>query len=483
MLERARVVDHIIGRFDLLLVRELRSHAAGHFFARRFQVDFLARGKTLRPLLGNAGDYDHTVEAFGRACFQQQCRLHDRRAVWILNAHGLHPVFLAANDRGMHNAIEFVDSRAGFSYRGTCGTKCHLRQFRAIHAAIRIENPASKVPDHLVVNRLSRLHQGMRDTVCLHHMRPQRREHFPHHRLPRGNPACKADFQHQSLDNPFFTTEAQKDGEEFLSSSIAFSVTQCLRGGFYARDHSCTRFPRRIFAALSVLNISIAMVSGPTPPGTGVSAPATSATSGCTSPISVDPFLRNVSSRLEFPAKNLWNSAGSVTVFMPTSITVAPGFTKSRVIIPARPMAATRMSALRHTAGRSCVFEWQTVTVALALINSMAAGLPTISLRPTTTASCPEIGIWLRFRISITPAGVHGTRPGRWVERKPTFMGWNPSTSFPGSTARSTFFESTCGGSGNCTRMPSISSRRLRSSISASNSAVLTDSGGVSFSL
>ena len=98
-------------------------------------------------------------------------------------------------------------------------------------------------------------------------------------------------------------------------------------------------------------------------------------------------------------------------VFMPTSMTVAPGLTKSRVIMPARPMAATRMSARRQTPGRSCVFEWQTVTVALALISSMAAGLPTMSLRPTTTASRPAIGMLLRLRISITPAGVHGTSP------------------------------------------------------------------------
>ena len=42
--------------------------------------------------------------------------------------------------------------------------------------------------------------------------------------------------------------------------------------------------PVRSCAAVSVFFSSIAIVSGPTPPGTGVSAPATSATSGCTSP-------------------------------------------------------------------------------------------------------------------------------------------------------------------------------------------------------
>ena len=48
------------------------------------------------------------------------------------------------------------------------------------------------------------------------------------------------------------------------------------------------QLPRRRFIAVSVFFISIAIVSGPTPPGTGVSHPATSLTSrGLTSPISV----------------------------------------------------------------------------------------------------------------------------------------------------------------------------------------------------
>jgi hypothetical protein len=50
-------------------------------------------------------------------------------------------------------------------------------------------------------------------------------------------------------------------------------------------------------AAFTVLAISIAMVNGPTPPGTGVMAPAISATSGWTSPTKVEPLAKNVSSR------------------------------------------------------------------------------------------------------------------------------------------------------------------------------------------
>ena len=146
-------------------------------------------------------------------------------------------------------------------------------------------------------------------------------------------------------------------------------------------------------------------------------------------------------------------------------------------------MAATRMSALRQTSGRLRVREWQTVTVALAFSSSMATGFPTMSLRPTTTAFCPSMGILLRRRTSITPLGVQGTSPGRCVDKLPTFTGWNPSTSFSGDTASNTFFESTCLGSGSCTRIPSISSRWFRVPTICSSSSVETESGGASFSL
>src|SRR5439155_25211600 len=46
---------------------------------------------------------------------------------------------------------------------------------------------------------------------------------------------------------------------------------------------------RRSSAARTVFFRSIATVSGPTPPGTGVSAPASSATAGCTSPTTTEP--------------------------------------------------------------------------------------------------------------------------------------------------------------------------------------------------
>src|SRR5262249_31676208 len=96
-------------------------------------------------------------------------------------------------------------------------------------------------------------------------------------------------------------------------------------------------------AASTTLVSSIALVIGPTPPGTGARYPATLATSSATSPVS--------------PA--------SVRV-IPTSTTAAPGLIMSAVISPGRPAAATTMSARDTSAARSRVPVWHSVTVAFS---------------------------------------------------------------------------------------------------------------------
>src|SRR6185369_5152322 len=107
--------------------------------------------------------------------------------------------------------------------------------------------------------------------------------------------------------------------------------------------------PAIVQAARTVLTIRQAMVIGPTPPGTGVIAPATcEASAKLTSPTSFD-----------LPP-------GPGTRLMPTSITVAPGLIQSPRTISGRPIAATSRSALRHTAGKSRVLEWAIVTVAFS---------------------------------------------------------------------------------------------------------------------
>ena len=57
--------------------------------------------------------------------------------------------------------------------------------------------------------------------------------------------------------------------------------------------------------------------------------------------------------------------------------------------------------------------EWHTVTVAFSASSSCAIGLPNRFERPTTTASAPSSSTPAWASSSITPAGVHGRRPGR----------------------------------------------------------------------
>ena len=127
--------------------------------------------------------------------------------------------------------------------------------------------------------------------------------------------------------------------------------------------------------AVTVLARRQAIVMGPTPPGTGVIAPATAtALSKWTSPTSLvlpDPSARP-------------------TRLIPTSTTVAPRFTQSPGIISGRPTAATRISARLQTSPRSRVRLWAMVTVQLSPKSNCAMGLPTMFDRPTTTASIPE---------------------------------------------------------------------------------------------
>src|SRR5207244_1295660 len=137
-------------------------------------------------------------------------------------------------------------------------------------------------------------------------------------------------------------------------------------------------------AARKQFSRSMAIVIGPTPPGTGVMAPATSAAEAK----STSPASEPSRSRLT-----------------PTSMTQAPGLTIRPVTSFARPTAATSMSALRATFSRSRVFEWQMVTVASFCNRSSASGLPTMFERPMTTAWLPAIGMPPCSSRRITPAG------------------------------------------------------------------------------
>ena len=149
---------------------------------------------------------------------------------------------------------------------------------------------------------------------------------------------------------------------------------------------------------------------------------------------------------------------------MPTSITTAPGLTKSRSIIRGRPTAAISTSARAHTARRSRVREWQTVTVALAASSSCAIGLPNRFERPTTTASAPSSSPRRSRSSSITPSGVHGRSPGRPSDEQTGVHRRQPvDVLLRRSISSVSDGPSSGAGTGSCSRIP------LTSSFSASS--------------
>src|SRR5204863_286768 len=84
----------------------------------------------------------------------------------------------------------------------------------------------------------------------------------------------------------------------------------------------------------------------------------------------------------------------------------------SAVTTSGEPTATTRTSASSVSCARSRVREWQIVTVAFACSSRCAIGLPTMSLRPTTTACAPSSGTRCSASSAMIPSGVAGTSVG-----------------------------------------------------------------------
>ena len=94
------------------------------------------------------------------------------------------------------------------------------------------------------------------------------------------------------------------------------------------------------------------------------------------------------------------------TALMPTSMTTAPFLIQSPVIISALPQAAMTMSALEQISCPLGVRECTTVTVASRLCRSMAAGVPTMLLLPTTQADLPLMVTFDRSNSSMHPCNI-----------------------------------------------------------------------------
>mmetsp|Transcript_5402 Transcript_5402/g.18683 ORF Transcript_5402/g.18683 Transcript_5402/m.18683 type:complete len:231 (-) Transcript_5402:610-1302(-) len=227
------------------------------------------------------------------------------------------------------------------------------------------------------------------------------------------------------------------------------------------------RLRAKRLAAWRQLSRSAATVIGPTPPGTGVTAPARAATSSkATSPMTTyssfsDSSLGSIAARREEEGEGMLLEPLAATgkALMPTSMTTAPGLIQLARTISGRPTAATTTSASRVTLSRSRgqmrgrwsgtseppdeaagavepasyhppaavpATWWHTVTAAQPLSRSShAKGRPTTLLLPRTTARLPSRQMSDRLRSSRHPFGVHGTKSGGLprMASRPTLSG------------------------------------------------------------
>ena len=115
-----------------------------------------------------------------------------------------------------------------------------------------------------------------------------------------------------------------------------------------------------------------AIVIGPTPPGTGVIAPATSTASAK----ATSPTMRDLP-----PAPG--------TRLMPTSITVAPGLIQSPRTNSGLPIAANKQIGAAADRRQIARLRMRDRHGGVSASSSCASGLPTMLERPTTTASSP----------------------------------------------------------------------------------------------
>ena len=135
---------------------------------------------------------------------------------------------LACDHRRMHDCIQLFHTSVG---------EGDASQRAAIQLSIGEHNSFAKVSNDVLVNGVTGLHQFTPDGVRLQHVRSKHSEDLRHGGLSASQAAGETNAQH---DGYFFSC--------FFSEEM----------------------PRLSFAAVTVFCISIAIVSAPTPPGTGV---------------------------------------------------------------------------------------------------------------------------------------------------------------------------------------------------------------------
>jgi hypothetical protein len=209
--------------------------------------------KPFQLLLGFAPRHYQTVQ------FPVESRLYEQRSFnkcSIAIAAAL-PILKLTEHKLLHsrmkNGVEAREfGRIGKDDRGQLG---------AIDLSVALSQVCAELLQNLVVSGLAGLHQMMRGSVGSEDGKSQVPQHRGDGALAAGN--ASGQTQAKQLDT--------------ILSSVCKNPNQLA----VERPAPTWIFAaRRIRAALTVLLISMVMVMGPTPPGTGESAPATCAASG-----------------------------------------------------------------------------------------------------------------------------------------------------------------------------------------------------------
>ena len=168
-------------------------------------------------------------------------------------------------------------------------------------------------------------------------------------------------------------------------------------------------------AARSKFSISITLVTGPVPPGTGVSMPGHLGCPGLVA-VALEARIGVGGAKVDHDGARL-DPVGLDHLGAPDGDAEDVG----------APADARQVDSAAVGDGDGAV----------AMEQQQAMGLPTMSLRPTITACLPLNSTPAFSNSRNPPAGVAGTKKGgRLAKSRPALSGWTPSTSLPDPAGR-----------------------------------------------
>src|SRR5205085_1140766 len=144
LIERSRIINHVIGLPGLLFIRNLRRHPSRDLRASAFQISLHLRSPPLHSLLHICCHHNQPIESSRSSRFNNQGRFHHRNRIRLAAAHFLHPRFLLFYYGWMHDAVQFLYPRL---------SERSFREALAMDRFIFIQNLRAEVPHDLLIHR------------------------------------------------------------------------------------------------------------------------------------------------------------------------------------------------------------------------------------------------------------------------------------------------------------------------------------------